>query len=173
MKGNTVNLTVYISSSTWNCYGMISCVCVCVCVICSSRLVTKGSVDENIYEIARRKLVLDAAILQSGAELDNSTDVPEKTMGEILASLLLAWSSNHGVSQRYLIWYLLLGFRPSCKHVSHLGQFLEVLRCASMMPFCIGPQFISICLIHQFYECSCTNCWIANQVLVLDSELVT
>jgi len=63
---------------------------VCVCVICSSRLVTKGSVDENIYEIARRKLVLDAAILQSGAELDNSTDVPEKTMGEILASLLLA-----------------------------------------------------------------------------------
>ncbi|CAN6249754.1 unnamed protein product [Urochloa humidicola] len=53
------------------------------------RLVTKGSVDENIYEIARRKLVLDAAILQSGAELDNSTDVPEKTMGEILASLLL------------------------------------------------------------------------------------
>ncbi|KAK8449399.1 hypothetical protein SEVIR_7G212600v4 [Setaria viridis] len=54
------------------------------------RLVTKGSVDENIYEIARRKLILDAAILQPGAELDNSTDVPEQTMGEILASLLLA-----------------------------------------------------------------------------------
>ncbi|KAF0893409.1 hypothetical protein E2562_024221 [Oryza meyeriana var. granulata] len=53
------------------------------------RLVTSGSVDENIYEIARRKLVLDAAILQSGAELEDSTDVPEKTMGEILASLLL------------------------------------------------------------------------------------
>lgn len=53
------------------------------------RLVTKDSVDENIYEIARRKLVLDAAILQSGAELDDNTDVPEKTMGEILASLLL------------------------------------------------------------------------------------
>lgn len=50
---------------------------------------TKESVDEKIYEIARRKLVLDAAILHSGAELDNSTDVPEKTMGEILASLLL------------------------------------------------------------------------------------
>ncbi|TVU14875.1 hypothetical protein EJB05_38371 [Eragrostis curvula] len=53
------------------------------------RLVTKDSVDENIYEIARRKLVLDAAILQSGAELDDSSDVPEMTMGEILASLLL------------------------------------------------------------------------------------
>ncbi|KAJ1272313.1 hypothetical protein BS78_06G192700 [Paspalum vaginatum] len=53
------------------------------------RLVTKDSVDENIYEIARRKLVLDAAILQSGAELDNNTDVPEQTMGEILAALLL------------------------------------------------------------------------------------
>ncbi|KAK3143966.1 hypothetical protein QOZ80_4AG0307200 [Eleusine coracana subsp. coracana] len=52
------------------------------------RLVTKESVDENIYEIARRKLVLDAAILQSGTELDDSSDVPEMTMGEILASLL-------------------------------------------------------------------------------------
>ncbi|XP_062226450.1 protein CHROMATIN REMODELING 19-like [Phragmites australis] len=52
------------------------------------RLVTKDSVDENIYEIARRKLVLDAAILQSGSEFDNNSDVPEMTMGEILASLL-------------------------------------------------------------------------------------
>ena len=50
---------------------------------------TKDSVDENIYEIARRKLVLDAAILQSGTELDDSSDVPEMTMGEILSSLLL------------------------------------------------------------------------------------
>uniref|UniRef100_A0A0E0DH97 Helicase ATP-binding domain-containing protein n=1 Tax=Oryza meridionalis TaxID=40149 RepID=A0A0E0DH97_9ORYZ len=68
-------------------------------------LVTKGSVDENIYEIARRKLVLDAAILQSGAELEDSTDVPEKTMGEILASLLLehsncnAWKISHMISK--------------------------------------------------------------------------
>lgn len=53
------------------------------------RLVTKDTVDEKIYEIARRKLVLDAAILQSGADLDDRTDVPEQTMGEILASLLL------------------------------------------------------------------------------------
>lgn len=53
------------------------------------RLVTKGSVDEKIFEIARRKLVLDAAILQSGADLDDRTDVPEQTMGEILSSLLL------------------------------------------------------------------------------------
>ena len=50
---------------------------------------TKDSVDEKIYAIARRKLVLDAAVLQSGADLDDRTDVPEKTMGEILASLLL------------------------------------------------------------------------------------
>ncbi|OAY78527.1 Protein CHROMATIN REMODELING 19 [Ananas comosus] len=53
------------------------------------RLVTKDTVDENIYEIARRKLVLDAAVLESGAELDDDNDVSEKTMGEILASLLL------------------------------------------------------------------------------------
>ncbi|KAG6504516.1 hypothetical protein ZIOFF_036850 [Zingiber officinale] len=52
------------------------------------RLVTKDTVDENIYEIARRKLVLDAAVLESGIELDNE-DVPEKTMGEILSSLIL------------------------------------------------------------------------------------
>lgn len=53
------------------------------------RLVTKNTVDENIYEIARRKLVLDAAVLESGTELDDNNDVPEKTMGEILSSLLL------------------------------------------------------------------------------------
>ena len=76
-------LSCYIPSSTRNCYGML------LNFMCLSRLVTKESVDEKIYEIARRKLVLDAAILHSGAELDNSTDVPEKTMGEILASLLL------------------------------------------------------------------------------------
>uniref|UniRef100_A0A1D1Z896 SWI/SNF-related matrix-associated actin-dependent regulator of chromatin subfamily A containing DEAD/H box 1 n=1 Tax=Anthurium amnicola TaxID=1678845 RepID=A0A1D1Z896_9ARAE len=53
------------------------------------RLVTKGTVDENIYEIARRKLILDAAVLESGTEVDKENDVPEKTMGEILSSLLL------------------------------------------------------------------------------------
>lgn len=53
------------------------------------RLVTRGTVDENIYEIARRKLVLDAAILQTGTEMENGDDVPQKTMGEILSSLLL------------------------------------------------------------------------------------
>lgn len=79
MKGNTV----YIPSPPRDCCGMLqNFMCIC-------RLVTKESVDENIYEIARRKLVLDAAILHSGAELDDSTDVPEQTMGEILASILL------------------------------------------------------------------------------------
>ncbi|KAJ4746621.1 chromatin remodeling 1 [Rhynchospora pubera] len=54
------------------------------------RLVTKDTVDDKIYEIAKRKLVLDAAVLESGgAELDNSNDMPERTMGEILSSLLL------------------------------------------------------------------------------------
>lgn len=52
------------------------------------RLVTKDTVDENIYEIARRKLVLDAAVLESGAELNDEKNV-EKTMGEILSALLL------------------------------------------------------------------------------------
>jgi SWI/SNF-related matrix-associated actin-dependent regulator 1 of chromatin subfamily A len=58
-------------------------------IVFLSRLVAKDSVDEKIYEIAKRKLVLDAAILQSGADLDDRNDVPEQTMGEILASLLL------------------------------------------------------------------------------------
>ncbi|XP_020598947.1 protein CHROMATIN REMODELING 19 [Phalaenopsis equestris] len=53
------------------------------------RLVTKGTVDENIYEIARRKLILDAAVLDSRTELENGNDLPQKTMGEILSSLLL------------------------------------------------------------------------------------
>lgn len=53
------------------------------------RLVTKNTVDENVYEIAKRKLVLDAAVLENGAMVDNGGDVPEKTMGEILSAILL------------------------------------------------------------------------------------
>lgn len=53
------------------------------------RLVTKDSVDENIYEIAKRKLVLDAAVLESGMEVENEGEQADKTMGEILSSLLL------------------------------------------------------------------------------------
>lgn len=53
------------------------------------RLVTKGTVDENVYEIAKRKLVLDAAVLQSDMDFDNEDDKSEKTMGEILSSLLM------------------------------------------------------------------------------------
>lgn len=53
------------------------------------RLVTKGTVDENVYEIAKRKLVLDAAVLESGIEMDNEGESPEKTMGEILSAILL------------------------------------------------------------------------------------
>ncbi|KAF9624110.1 hypothetical protein IFM89_007808 [Coptis chinensis] len=53
------------------------------------RLVTKDTVDENVFEIAKRKLILDAAVLESGVELDSQCNVPEKTMGEILSALLL------------------------------------------------------------------------------------
>lgn len=53
------------------------------------RLVTKGTVDENVYEIAKRKLVLDAAVLESMEEI-NEGDMPEKTMGEILSAILLS-----------------------------------------------------------------------------------
>ncbi|XP_047330799.1 protein CHROMATIN REMODELING 19 isoform X1 [Impatiens glandulifera] len=53
------------------------------------RLVTKESVDENIYEIAKRKLVLDAAVLETGIEVENEGEPADKTMGEILSSLLL------------------------------------------------------------------------------------
>ncbi|XP_027360408.1 protein CHROMATIN REMODELING 19 isoform X1 [Abrus precatorius] len=53
------------------------------------RLVTRGTVDENVYEIAKRKLVLDAAVLESMEEISEG-DMPEKTMGEILSSILLS-----------------------------------------------------------------------------------
>lgn len=49
---------------------------------------TKDTVDENIYEIAKRKLVLDAAVLESGVEVEKE-EIHEKTMGEILSKLLL------------------------------------------------------------------------------------
>ena len=32
---------------------------------------TKDSVDENVYEIAKRKPILDVAVLESGIELDD------------------------------------------------------------------------------------------------------
>ncbi|KAF5779104.1 putative DNA helicase chromatin remodeling SNF2 family [Helianthus annuus] len=53
------------------------------------RLVTKDTVDENVYEIAKRKLVLDAAVLESGVEVENEGESSDKTMGEILSALLL------------------------------------------------------------------------------------
>lgn len=52
------------------------------------RLVTKDTVDENIYEIAKRKLILDAAVLESGVEVEKE-EIHERTMGEILSKLLL------------------------------------------------------------------------------------
>ncbi|XP_031255549.1 protein CHROMATIN REMODELING 19-like isoform X1 [Pistacia vera] len=53
------------------------------------RLVTKGTVDENVYEIAKRKLILDAAVLESGMEVANEGDTSDRTMGEILSSILM------------------------------------------------------------------------------------
>ncbi|KAE8076452.1 hypothetical protein FH972_015101 [Carpinus fangiana] len=61
------------------------------------RLVTKGTVDENVYEIAKRKLVLDAAVLETGLEIDNEGETSEKTMGEILSALLLVECTHQGV----------------------------------------------------------------------------
>lgn len=53
------------------------------------RLVTKSTVDENIFEIAKRKLLLDAAVLQNVVDVEDQGDLPEKSMGEILSALLL------------------------------------------------------------------------------------
>ncbi|KAL5721619.1 DNA helicase [Ranunculus cassubicifolius] len=53
------------------------------------RLVTKDTVDENVYKIAKRKLTLDAAVLESGMEVDADCSISEKTMGEILSALLM------------------------------------------------------------------------------------
>lgn len=54
------------------------------------RLVIKGTVDEDIYKIAKRKLTLDAAVLESGAEAvaDNNSENDVLTMGAILSAIL-------------------------------------------------------------------------------------
>ncbi|XP_057543717.1 protein CHROMATIN REMODELING 19 [Amaranthus tricolor] len=52
------------------------------------RLVTKDTVDENVYQIAKRKLVLDAAVLESDTVVVDNGEMPEKTMGEILFAIL-------------------------------------------------------------------------------------
>lgn len=60
------------------------------------RLVTNGTVDESIFRIAKQKLVLDAAVLESGGEKDSAAMQKERdvqTMGEILSKLLAATAS--------------------------------------------------------------------------------
>ena len=61
-----------------------------------SRLVTNGTVDESIFKIAQQKLVLDAAVLESGGDKESATVQNERdvrTMGEILSALLAASAS--------------------------------------------------------------------------------
>ncbi|CAH9117522.1 unnamed protein product [Cuscuta europaea] len=53
------------------------------------RLVTRETVDEDVYQIAKRKLTLDAAVLEADVEVENERDFSIKSMGEILSSLLL------------------------------------------------------------------------------------
>ncbi|KAL3692845.1 hypothetical protein R1sor_006496 [Riccia sorocarpa] len=53
------------------------------------RLVSKESVDENIYNIAQRKLVLDAAVLESGGDGETG-DNEARSMIEILQEILAA-----------------------------------------------------------------------------------
>jgi len=63
-------------------------------VLC--RLVTNGTVDESIFRIAKQKLVLDAAVLESGGDEESAVVQKERdvqTMGEILSSLLAASTS--------------------------------------------------------------------------------
>lgn len=77
-------------------------------IIFHCRLVTKGTVDENVYEIAKRKLGLDAAVLESMEEIKEG-DMPEKTMGEILSAILLNyWLSQWKRLGLYIILCLLL-----------------------------------------------------------------
>ncbi|GJZ94692.1 hypothetical protein Tco_0666895 [Tanacetum coccineum] len=47
-------------------------------------------VDENVYEITKRKLVLDDVMLEFGMEIENKGELLDnKTMGEIISFLLL------------------------------------------------------------------------------------
>lgn len=60
------------------------------------RLVTNGTVDESIFRIAKQKLVLDAAVLESGVDKESAAAQNERdvrTMGEILSALLAASAS--------------------------------------------------------------------------------
>jgi SWI/SNF-related matrix-associated actin-dependent regulator 1 of chromatin subfamily A len=55
------------------------------------RLVSKGTVDESIFNIAQQKLVLDAAILESGGDNEAvavQSEGDARTMGEILSAIL-------------------------------------------------------------------------------------
>ncbi|KAL9364472.1 hypothetical protein Peur_042345 [Populus x canadensis] len=53
------------------------------------RMVTRGTVDETVDEMAKWKVVLDAAVLDSGVAVDNEGDASSRTTGEILSSLMM------------------------------------------------------------------------------------
>jgi SWI/SNF-related matrix-associated actin-dependent regulator 1 of chromatin subfamily A len=60
------------------------------------RLVSKGTVDESIFNIAQQKLVLDAAILESGGDNEAvavQSEGDARTMGEILSAILAVSST--------------------------------------------------------------------------------
>jgi len=52
-------------------------------------MVTRGTVDETVDEMAKWKVVLDAAVLDSGVAVDNEGDASSRTTGEILSSLMM------------------------------------------------------------------------------------
>lgn len=89
--GQTKPVTIYRLVLLFNWSDICNCLDEKISRFCFlGRLVTKGTVDEDVYEIAKRKLVLDAAILESGTVVvDNGDLMPEKTMGEILSAILL------------------------------------------------------------------------------------
>jgi hypothetical protein len=64
------------------------------------RLVSNGSVDARIVDIATAKLSLDAAVLSSGGGMTDkeARQAEQRSMAEILASLLATASSMADLS---------------------------------------------------------------------------
>ncbi|XP_039017955.1 protein CHROMATIN REMODELING 19-like [Hibiscus syriacus] len=87
------------------------------------RLVTKGTVDENVYEIAKRKLILDVAVLESRMDVGEEDDTSQKTMGQILSSLLMSYNKDYVMNFWVFILVLILYICYTHCCISYLDLF--------------------------------------------------
>ncbi|KAF7133261.1 hypothetical protein RHSIM_Rhsim09G0079500 [Rhododendron simsii] len=113
------------------------------------RLVAKGTVDENVYEIAKRKLVLDAAVLKSGEEV--KTEVVKDKKIEEKAGGVAVLSSPLGHSLCRFDWRSISSLhRPPPSPYPYASSRLDpfFLSTATLPPPSLSKSWCSVIEVH-------------------------